>query len=178
MKNSLKVSVGGAVAALGVILLLMTALIPFGAYAFPAFAGILLIIIVIEIGYSYAVAVFSATALLAFLLPADKEAALLYAVFLGWYPIIKGLIERIHNRIVQYLLKMLLFNACMIGYYFLATLALSIPPDSFEIFGVNIPLLFLAIGNVIFILYDLCITRIVTIYLLKWHNRLNKNTKL
>ena len=178
MKTSLKVTVGGVIAAFGLVLLLMTTLIPFGTYAFPAFAGILLVMIVIEIGFSYAVAVFAATALLAFLLLADKEAALLYALFLGWYPIMKGVIERIRSRVIQYIIKIALFNLCMVGYYYLATLVFSIPADSFEIFGANLPLLFLAAGNVIFILYDVCVTRIVTIYLIKWHRMLNKNTKL
>jgi hypothetical protein len=178
MKTSLKVSIGGAVAALGLILLLMTGLIPFGLYAFPAFAGILLIMIVIEIGFSHAVAVFAATALLAFLLLADKEAALLYAVFLGWYPIVKGRIERITGRVVQYIVKLAVFNLCMVGYYYLATLVFSIPAESFVLFGVSLPLVFLAAGNVVFILYDLCVTRLVTLYLIKWHHRLNKNTKL
>ena len=178
MKTSLKVTIGGVIAALGLVLLLMTSLIPFGTYAFPAFAGILLIVIVIEIGCSYAVAVFTATALLAFLLLGDKEAALLYAVFLGWYPIVKNFIERIRSRPLQYIVKLAVFNLCMVGYYYLATLVFSIPADSFELFGMNLPLIFLGMGNVVFILYDICVTRLVTIYLLKWRHKLNKNTKL
>lgn len=95
MKTSFKVALGGAVAALGLVLMFMTALIPFGTYAFPTFAGILTVVIVIEIGYGYAVAVYAATAILSFLLVPDKEAALMYAIFFGFYPILKGLIERL-----------------------------------------------------------------------------------
>ena len=108
----------------------------------------------------------------------DKEAALYYAAFLGYYPIIKGLIERISSKVVQYIIKIALFNAAMIAAFYIGIKILSVPEESFSLFGVYLPWVFLVIGNMIFVLYDLCITRLVTLYLLKWHNRLNKNTKL
>lgn len=169
---------GGVVAALCLVLMLLTSVIPFGTYAFPAFAGILLVLLVFNLGYPYAFAVYIITAVLSFLLVADKEAALLFAVFLGYYPIVKGLIERLKSKVWQYVIKFLLFNATMIGAFYVGTSLLSIPKESFNIFGVYLPWLFLIIGNGVFIIYDLCITRLVTIYLIKWHNRLNKNTKL
>ena len=178
MKTSVKVSLGGAVAALSLVLLFLTVLIPFGTYAFPAFAGILLTVIVIEGGYALALSVYVVTSVLSFVLVADKEAVLFYAVFLGYYPVIKGLIERISSKIIQYIVKIVLFNLCMIGAFYIGTFLLSIPEESYSLFGVNLPLVFLLIGNLCFILYDLCVTRLVTIYLLKWHNKLNKNTKL
>lgn len=178
MKTSVKVSLGGAVAALSLVLMFLTGLIPFGTYAFPAFAGILLTVIVIEGGYALALSVYVVTSVLSFVLVADKEAALFYAVFLGYYPVIKGLVERISSKIIQYIVKIILFNLCMIGAFYIGTFLLSIPEESYSLFGVNLPLVFLLIGNLCFVLYDLCVTRLVTIYLLKWHNKLNKNTKL
>ena len=167
MKTSFKVALGGAVAALGLVLMFMTALIPFGTYAFPTFAGILTVVIVIEIGYGYAVAVYAATAILSFLLVPDKEAALMYAIFFGFYPILKGLIERLPNKPAQYALKLVLFNACVIAAFFIAVNLLSIPEDSYYLFGLNMPLIFLLLGNVFFVIYDICVTRLVTVYLLK-----------
>ena len=178
MKTSVKVSLGGAAAALSLVLMLLTAVIPFGTYAFPTFAGMMLVIIVIEIGYGYALSVYAATAILSFLLVPDKEAALIYTIFLGFYPIIKSLIERISNKIVQYAVKLVLFNGCMIAAFYIALNLLSIPAESFTLFGINLPIIFLLFGNIAFILYDLCVTRVVTIYLLKWRQKLNKNTKL
>ena len=178
MKTSVKVSMGGVVAALSLVLMFMTSIVPFGTYAFPTFAGILLVLLVFNLGYGYAVAVFFVTAVLSFLLVTDKEAALYYAIFLGYYPTVKGLIERISSKVIQYIIKFALFNACMIASFYIATSVLSIPKESFELFGVYLPWVFLIFGNVFFVIYDLCITRLVTIYVLKWHNRLNKNTKL
>ncbi len=178
MKTSVKVSLGGVVAALSLVLMLLTSIIPFGTYAFPAFAGILLVLLVFNLGYAYAFAVYFVTAALSFLLVTDKEAALYYALFLGFYPILKGVIERIPSKPVQYIVKLALFNVCMIAAFYIGISLLSIPKESFNLFGVYLPWVFLILGNIVFIIYDLCITRLVTLYLLKWHDRLNKNTKL
>ena len=178
MKTSVKVSLGGVVAALSLVLMLLCSVIPFGTYAFPTFAGILLVAVVIELGYRWALTVYFVTAVLSFLLVTDKEAALYYTAFLGFYPIIKSLIERIRLKAVQYLVKYALFNVCIIAAFLIGMTLLSIPKESFSLFGVYLPWLFLAFGNVFFIVYDLCVTRLVTLYLLKWHIRLNKNTKL
>ncbi len=178
MKSSVKVALGGAVAALGLVLMFLTAIIPFGTFAFPTFAGMLLVVIVIEIGYGFSVAVYAVTAVLSFLLVPDKEAALIYTAFLGFYPIIKSLIERLPNKVMQIVIKLILFNACMIGAFFIAINLLSIPKESFNLFGVYLPYVFLILGNFAFLLYDFCITRVVTIYLFKWHDKVNKNTKL
>lgn len=178
MKTSVKVSMGGLVAALSLVLMLLTSLVPFGTFAFPTFAGILLVLLVFNLGYGYAFAVYFVTAVLSFLLAADKEAALYYTAFLGFYPIVKGLIERIRLRPVQYVVKLVLFNVCIIGAFYIGMFILSVPKESFTLFGIYMPWVFLILGNIFFVIYDLCVTRLVTLYLLKWHNKLNKNTKL
>ena len=178
MKISLKVSLGGVVAALSLVLMFLTSIIPFGTYAFPTFAGMLLVLIVINLGYGYAFAVYFVTSVLSFLLITDKEAALYYTVFLGFYPILKSFIERNRSKPIQLFIKLALFNACMLAAFYIGLTLLSVPKESFNLFGIYLPWVFLAFGNVFFLVYDLCITRLVTIYMLKWHNKLNKNTKL
>ncbi len=178
MKTTFKVALGGVTAALGLVLMFMTALIPFGTYAFPTFAGMLLVIIVIEVGYGYALITYAATAILSFLLVPDKEAALMYSIFFGFYPIVKSLIERLSSKILQYIIKFALFNACAVASFFIAVNLLSIPEDSYYLFGLNLPVIFLVFGNLFFIIYDICVTRIVTLYLTKWRHKINKNTKL
>ena len=148
MKTSMKVSLGGVVAALSLVLMFLTSVIPFGTFAFPTFAGILLILLVINLGYRWAFAVY------------------------------KSVIERIPSKVVQYIVKLALFNVCIIAAFFVGMTLLSIPKESFTLFGVYLPWVFLIIGNIAFVIYDLCVTKLVTLYLFKWHNKLNKNTKL
>jgi hypothetical protein len=176
--RSFKAAFGGIIAALSIVFMFSTGIIPTLTYAIPAICGALLMAIVIEINPAFASAIYVAVSILSLLVVADKEAALLFAIFLGYYPTVKGLIERLKSKVWQYVIKFLLFNATMIGAFYIGTSLLSIPKESFNIFGVYLPWLFLIIGNVVFVIYDLCITRLVTIYLIKWHNRLNKNTKL
>lgn len=178
MKTSYKVSLGGIVAALSIVLMFLTTLIPFGTYAFPAFAGMLLISVVIELGYGWAFIVYTVVSVLSFVFLTDKEAALYYIVFLGFYPIIKGLIERISLKPVQYVLKFSVFNLCMVLAFYVSIFLLSIPKESFNLFGVYLPWVFLLLGNIVFIVYDYCISKVVTVYLLKIHKLLSNKTKL
>ena len=173
--NSKNIALGGIVAALSLAMMFLTSVLPFGVYAFPTFAGILLVVIVIEMGYSWAVSVFAVVALLSFLLVANKEAALYYAAFLGFYPIIKSLLEHIKRKWLCYLLKFLIFNICMIIAFYIGISVLSIPKESFELFGLYLPWLFLIAGNIFFVLYDVCVTRLVTLYLHKYHKSFNRN---
>ncbi len=178
MKSSFKVSFGGIVGALSLVLMLLTSVIPFGTYAFPAFAGMLLVCIVIELGYSWAFVVYFVVSVMSFLLLTDKEAALYYVVFLGFYPIIKGLFEKLSSRFLQYVFKFAVFNLCMVIAFFVSVSLLSIPKESFNLFGVYLPWVFLLLGNIVFVLYDYCVSKLVTVYLLKIHKLLANKTKL
>lgn len=178
MKTSLKVSLGGIVAALSIVLMFLTSVLPFGTFAFPMISGILLCVIVIEINYPWAFATYFAVSALSFLILADKEAALYYAAFFGIYPIIKSFIERLRLKPLQYLIKYGFFNIAMIAAFYIGITLLSIPKESFMIFGFYVPWVFLIVGNLFFILYDISVTRLVTVYLIKWHKKIRKNTKL
>ncbi len=178
MKGTLKVTLGGTVGALSVVLMFLCSLIPFGTFAFPMLAGMLLVVIVIECGYPWAFSVYGAVSVLSFLLVSDKEAALFYAVFLGYYPIIKSLIERVRSRALQIVIKLCVFNAAMIAAFYIGTSLLSVPRESYTLFGVYLPWLFLLLANAVFLLYDLCISRLAVIYLRRFHDKLKNNTKL
>ncbi len=172
MRKSYSVALCALISALSLVMLLLTGIIPVGTYAFPCIAGALLAVVVIEAGYASALAVYIVVSVLSFLLVADKEAALYYTAFLGFYPVFKGVVERIKSRIIQYLLKYLVFNICIIGAFFVSVFILSVPKESFELFGVYLPWVFLLIGNLVFLIYDLCLTRIITEYVTKWRNKL------
>lgn len=172
LKKSYRLALCAVVSALSLVMLLLTGLIPVGTYAFPCIAGALLAVVVIEAGYASAMLVYVVVSVLSFVLVADKEAALYYTAFLGFYPVLKGVIERINIRVVQYILKFLAFNLCMIGAFYVSIYVLSVPKESFELFSVYLPWVFLLIGNIIFLFYDICLTRIITEYVNKWRNKL------
>lgn len=169
--KSRKVAFGGIIAALSLVLMLLTGVLPFGTYALPCFAGILLTAIVIEFGIPWALGVYAGVSVLSFLLVSDKEAALYYTLVLGIYPILKSFFERIKKKWLSIVLKLLYFNAVAVAAFYISIYLLSVPIESFSLFGVNMPILFLILGNVVFIAYDICVTRLVSAYLHVWRQR-------
>ena len=176
-KTSYKVSIGGVIGALSLVMMLLTSLVPFGTFAFPTFAGILLICIVVEIGYGWSFLVYTVVSALSLLMLVDKEAALYYTMFLGFYPILKGLVEKLRSRVIQYIIKSVIFNICIVSAFFVSVYLFSIPKESFNLFGIYLPWVFLILGNLVFIPYDYCVSVMVMFYMQKFHPILSKFKK-
>lgn len=84
---------GGIVSALSLVLMISVAVIPFLTYALPAAAGMLIVFMVIETDKKWAFGVYAAVAILGVLLVPDKEVAVMYIAFFGYYPILKAVME-------------------------------------------------------------------------------------
>lgn len=177
MKNDIKnatyrVAFCGVIAALSLVLMMLTSLVPVGTYAFPCFAGIFIAAVVIEYGWKWALGVYAVTAFLSLFLAGDKEAVLYFIAFFGYYPILKGTIEkRVKNRFLQYFIKFAVFNAAAVGSFYAASFLLSVSPDEYTVFGVYVPLAFLAFGNVFFLIYDFAVTVFIAQYVVRIRNR-------
>ena len=111
----------------------------------------------IELGKGWAWPSFVASSLLSFLVVADKEAVAMFVLFFGYYPILKAYFEQFSRRFLTWLAKYLLFNVAMIVEFILSIHLLGVPEESFTVFGVYLPWVFLLIGNVAFLLYDYCL---------------------
>ena len=174
MKKSAKTAIGGIVAALSVVLMFLTSVIPSMTYALPAAAGILLSVIVIEIDKKWAMGVFGAVGLLSILLIADKEAAVMYIMFFGYYPVLKAVLEDKLPVLLSWILKFAVFNASMIVAFLITVYVFNIPFDEMEKYGVKAAFLLLAAGNAVFLIYDFALTNLIKLYLLKWRKSFHK----
>ncbi|MDP4119653.1 MAG: hypothetical protein Q8876_01165 [Bacillota bacterium] len=172
--NAVKVATGGLVSALCMVCMLITNVFPFGTYALPAIAGMLLIFIVIEFSHKWALLVYLSVSILSVFLTADKEAVLFFIVIFGIYPIIKGKIEVLHSKVIQWIFKLIMFNIGAVIAYFVSIYILMIPKDSYNIFDLNLPLVFLLIGNIVFVLYDKGLTNLIIKYVKIWRNKITK----
>lgn len=170
LSQASKTAIGGMAVALSVVLMLPTAFEIF-VYALPAIAGMLTLFCVIELGKSWAAGVYAASSAIGLLLIPNKEAVVLYVAFFGYYAILKAVFESWLPRAVEYLLKFLVFNASVVAAYALLVKVFGMPLD--QILGIEedvfwakyaVPI-FLVMGNVVFILYDFCLTRIATAYI-------------
>lgn len=171
MRQSSKTALGGIVSSLSLALMLATTVFPFLTYALPIISGSLIILIVIEINRKWAFGVYLAVSLLSLLLLADKEAAMMYVAFFGYYPVAKAVIEKRLSGILEYFVKFILFNVSVILAYVLIIYTFTIPID--EMGSLTIPIL-LGSGNFIFIIYDITLTRTVDAYMKHWRKKFIK----
>jgi hypothetical protein len=175
LRKSSKTALGGIIAAASVALMFILSVFPYLTYALPAAAGALLIFLTIEIDKKWAFGVFAATGILSAMLVPDKEAAILYIAFFGYYPIIKSYIEsKFKSRVFEYFVKLMIFNFTVTVSYFLMIRFMGITLDTSESFGrFAVPVL-LIMGNVTFFAYDFALTRIISVYLHKWQRHFRK----
>lgn len=91
---------------------------------------------------------------------------MLFVGFFGYYPILKGKLEKIRVHMVEYLLKFSVFNVAMVANYMVIIYLFGIQDILEEVgpFGKYSVLLLLALGNVVFWIYDVALSRIITAY--------------
>ncbi|MGN1139205.1 MAG: hypothetical protein ACI4RM_07130 [Ruminococcus sp.] len=174
MKNTFKVALCGVISAFALVLMLLTGIIWGGTYAFPCFAGMLLTVVVIEFSPKWAYCVYGAVSLLSLILAGDKEAVVYFILFFGFYPILKSTVERSNSKVFQYIFKYLIFNISMICAFLVGKFILMIPDEEFTFFGVYLPWVFLAVGNIFFLFYDRCVTVFISLYIYKIRNKIFK----
>lgn len=168
LKPTSRMALCGVMGALSTVCLLLT-VFPFATYALPALASVFLFPVVIECGRRYGFLTYVATAVLALLLAPDLEAKWLYVFFFGYYPVLKSVAET-RRRPLEWLIKAATFNAAVVAAYFVL-IKLGLPLGDFAIGNLPIKtvlLLFLVMGNVIFVLYDIALTRALSLYFVRF----------
>ena len=99
---SYRVALGGIITALCLLLMFLTGVMPLLYLALPMVAGALLLIIVSEIGTGWAVLTYAAVSLLSIFVTFDKEAALIFILFFGHYPILRQQLEKQPDRVQRF----------------------------------------------------------------------------
>ena len=167
-QNSTKrLAVCAMLSAMGVILLYVGAVVEVMDVSVAVLASLACVFAVIEYGKSAPWLVFAVTSILSLILLPQKSPALMYTLFFGFYPILKERFEKM-NPAVCWALKEAVFNV---------SLVLIIISLRFLLFsGVDIPLMMyviaIAVCEVIFLLYDLALTRLISLYVYKIRKRL------
>ena len=105
----------------------------------------------------------------------------MYVAFFGYYPIVKSVLESKLPKIPEYICKFLIFNLSVICAYAVLIKLLGMPFD--ELMGITeddgllkrfaVPVMLL-LGNLVFIVFDIALTRIVTVYLRVWQKKFKK----
>lgn len=172
MKNTNKITFCAIMSALATVIMLVS-YFPYLTYAVPAVAGLCIMVIVIEIDLKWAFLSYFVSSVLVFLF-AETESKLLYIFLFGYYPIIKSLIEKIGNQLIEWVLKLLNFNIAVIFAYFLITKLFLIPLGDFGPLAQYGVIVMLTLGNVVFVVYDIAISRMSQFYYYKLHSKVKK----
>lgn len=159
MKNKTKnTAVCGLMTALSVVLMMLTTLIPVFMYVIPIITGLLVLFVADISNKKWGSGVYFATAFLSLLLITDKESALTYTLFFGYYPLIKDIMEKL-PKLLAWALKFILFNISAVGIGVISFYVFGISGEEYDEFGkYTIPIL-LVMANIAFLLYDFCLTR-------------------
>ena len=150
---------------MSVILLYFGAVFDVMFLTMAAIASLVVVYTVIEIGGSYPWLIYAATSLLSLLLLPNKLPAITYLIFAGIYPIIKSYAERL-PLVIAWIIKLAVFNLCLTGLIFISTGIMGLEDLTF---GFS-PAVY-AVGNLIFLLFDYVLTKIIILYMLKLRAR-------
>ncbi|MDO4608538.1 MAG: hypothetical protein Q4B40_05030 [Clostridia bacterium] len=175
MKNTKKITLCGIISALAVVVML-AGYFPYLTYAIPAVAGLFMIVPLIECGAVWALGCYAATSIIALLI-GESETKILFVILLGYYPILKAVIERLKSRIAEWILKLILFNVAAIASYFIMSLLFDISFSEFALWGKYGAYIFLALCNVVFVIYDIGISRVGAYYSFALHDKIKKIIK-
>lgn len=168
-------SFSAIMAALATVLMLV-GYFPYLTYAVPCVASLAIMAVVIELGARSAFLTYLASLLPVFLF-CETETKLLYICFMGFYPALKAILERLHSRVLEYLLKLVCFNAAVGVIYLLSSFVFGVSFDDLGELGKYGAVIFLGMANFAFIAYDYCISKMSQFYMFKLHNTVKKMLK-
>lgn len=174
MKSSVKIAFCGMIAALSVALMFLTGIFPMATVALPALAGCLLIPVVAELGKAWGMGVYAVCGVLSFLLAPDREAVLIYLLFFGYYPALFPVLSRLKNRVLRWAAKLAAFNLALAVEALLVFYVLQMPLEEIGFLGGATPVVLVLLANVMFVLYDRVLERVIALYLQRLHGRVRK----
>ena len=166
-RRTRRVAICAILSAMGVVILYLGALIDVLDLSVAVIASLLCVFAVIEMGGAWPWLIYAVVSVLSLVLLPQKSPAVVFALYAGYYPILKAYLERL-PRVLSAVLKIAAFNLAFSALIFAMKYLLALP-DS----GAEFSLLVYALGNLTFILYDIALTRVISAYFRVFRARLH-----
>ena len=165
-KTAFKVALGGICSAVCLLAMFCTSFLPMLDYTIPTFAGFMMVVMEGEVDKKWAAATYIATSLLCIFVTPNYEATLLFILFMGYYPILKFSLDKKKNKVLVWIIKLLVFNAAAIVFFMIFQYILTDGKmlEGMEMFGKYAALVMLVAANIIFLIYDFALTQLTAIY--------------
>ena len=163
-EGAIQIALPAVLGALALLMLYGACVMPTGTWGWAAVAGLGPLAAVASLGVRSGFLCWGGVSLLALLLLPDKFCALLFVLLFGLYPVIKALAEQRNQIAIRYTVKFVFFNLALTALFLTmrALLLASLPAWITE----QIWLLYI-MGNVVFAIYDLGLTRLIRFYLVR-----------
>jgi hypothetical protein len=147
----------------------LTGVFPPLGMALPLYAGLLIYVVLDELGIKWAVLTYAAVSILSFFITPNKDSSIYFAVFFGSYPILKFVFENIKGKTFQFLAKILTFNIIVITAVTVTIYLFDMNNffEDFDFLGKYVVPILLIIANIFFLLYDFTLGAILESYV-KW----------
>ncbi|MBQ9848522.1 MAG: hypothetical protein IJO64_05660 [Clostridia bacterium] len=158
MKSAKKLAFAGIFTALAFIFMFLGSVFQTLDLSASALASLVVLIAFIELGKGWAFGIYAASSVLGIFLLPNKTAALVFACFVGFYPIVKAWLNAIRPKWLSYVARISLFNLILTLLVLAASKLLG--PGWF---GGPSALLY-PICNVTFIVYDLALEKLPAFY--------------
>lgn len=167
MKKNHDIALGGILIGLGVVILFLAGIFPTLSYTLAALAGCTVLVAVLEMGLGRAMMVYAGVSILSLLLVAQKDAAVLFVLLFGLYPVLKSIFETRFGRRMETTLKFAYFNIAIVAAFYSFIYVLGIPNDM----GPGLTAGLWGVLNIMFLPYDRLLTIAVTMYNLRIKGR-------
>lgn len=173
---SYRVALGGIVSSLCLLCMFLAGIMPMFYLILPMIAGILIMIIAEEVNLSWAWLTYIAVGILSMFVTADKEASLVFIMIFGHFPIIRLHMEKIKLKLLRWLIKLAIFNACAVSFFYVTVYIFGIREmlEEMNEYGRYGAVILLVLCNIIFVLYDLNLYLMYGIYKIKFMPLLRK----
>ncbi len=178
-KRTQKLTLCGVFGALAMLVMLAGDLLPMAVYICPALAGMLILPVVHAAGPRTGWLFYGGITLLSLLLLPDREPAVLFAAFLGYYPLLKFNLESLRPVLLRWAVKLALFNSTVLSAYWLMLRLFgfeALAAEFADMTGAFLAVL-LALANLTFVLYDIAIDRLYRVYLTALYPRIVKGRR-
>ncbi len=167
LKNiSYRVALGGIISAFCLLAMFLTGVFPALSFVLPMMTGILMLIMVNEVNVPWALLTYLAVGLLSLFVTYDKGSAMVFILFFGHYPITYRYLNKIPLRILRLLVKLAVFNGCMILFYYINVYLFGLQDllEAAQDFGKYGTIILLAAMNPFFLMYDYSLDGLCELY--------------
>lgn len=167
-KKTRRLATAGLLAALACVALFFGSMIELVDLSASALAALVVMVAVVELGKGWATGVYAVAAVISVLI-LPSTATVVFAAFLGYYPIIKVFLDKIRPKILQYAVKLTLFNGFLTVAMWLCVYILGVE-NEWAALGWALYVL----GNATFVVFDFAIGVLAVWYINRIGRRIHR----